>query len=765
MTGRPSRRGLLEAGAASSAVCGLTVLFGPRAAQGEETRTAPATGSAARLDNWVRIAPDGRITVFTGKAELGQGLSTAIAQLAAEGLRVPLSAVTLVTADTARTPDERITAGSHSVDTSGANVLAAALHARELMIAHAARSWRVATDQVVAEGGRIRGPGGHSAGYGEIAAAMDRSAPVRRLAAPPPPRPGGAMGRSLPRLDAPAKVCGDEAFIQDLRPQDLVHARVLRPAAQGLRLAAVDTAAVEAMAGVVKIVRRGGFLGVAAEREWQAATALAALEASARWRGEPVRPPPHLATHLQTAPATEVSAARKGAPDGGGPRRLKVRYSRPYLMHGAIGPSCALARFEDGALTLWTHSQGVFVVRDAIARLLGLPPERVRAIHVAGSGCYGHNGADDAACDAALLARELPGRTVRVQWTRAQEHSFEPYGPAMSGEVEAALDADGRVADWSYVVSSNTHVRRPSAPGLLLAARELPDGPPAPPPFVIPMPEGDGHRNSVPIYDFPNQAVTYRLVTDAPVRVSSLRGLGAHLNVIAIEGAMDELATLAATDPVAFRRRHLRDPRALAVIDAAAEGLGWSRGKPRTPGHGRGFAFARYKNLAGYCAVALEVRVDPVSGRVTLGRVFGACDVGQPVTPDGVLNQVEGGIIQALSWTLLEAVQFGPDGQKTAGWLDYPILRFSQLPERLDVRLIARPGEAFLGAGEIAAGPAGAALVNAVSDALGVRVRDLPLTPDRLRAAASTASPAPDRLGSTASGAVRTVRTRTLRPG
>jgi len=324
---------------------------------------------------------------------------------------------------------------------------------------------------------------------------------------------------------------------------------------------------------------------------------------------------------------------------------------------------------------------------------------------------------------------------VRVQWMREQEHTSEPYGPAMVAEVSGALDAEGRIVDWDYGVWSNTHNRRPNAGGLLLQNAALPTALPVPPPAPIPMPEGGGDRNSNPIYALPNARVVSYFVPDMPVRVSAMRALGAYLNVFAIESFMDELAIAAGADPVAFRLRHLTDRRARDVVQEAADRFGWSKPAPREAGVGRGFAFARYKNLAAYCAVALSLSVEHETGRIRLGRVVAAVDSGQPINPDGIRNQIEGAMVQAASWTLYEELRFDRRHITSTDWSGYPVMRFPAAPESVEVHVLSRPGQPFLGTGEAGQGPMAAAIANALHDATGVRLRDLPLSSARVKAA------------------------------
>ncbi|MBV9245985.1 MAG: xanthine dehydrogenase family protein molybdopterin-binding subunit, partial [Methylobacteriaceae bacterium] len=368
-------------------------------------------------------------------------------------------------------------------------------------------------------------------------------------------------------------------------------------------------------------------------------------------------------------------------------------------------------------------------------QLLSLALDKVHCMHVEGSGCYGHNGADDAAADAALIAMAFPGPPVRVQWMREQEHMFEPFGPAMIANVRASLASDGTVVDWQYEVRSNTHSTRPGGAGDLMPSWFLakPLAPTTPKP--IPQPEGGGDRNAIPLYSFPSARVVHNFVPSMPLRVSALRSLGAYMNIFAIESFVDELAAAAGLDPVAFRLAHLDDARARDVVRTAAERFGWSNPAVLPRRHGKGFAFARYKNLAAYAAIAAEVAVEHETGAVRVLRVVAAVDSGQAVNPDGIRNQIEGGIVQSTSWTLYEAVTFEADRITSVDWSGYPILRFPAVPGSIEVHVIDRPGEPYLGTGEAAQGPSAAALANAVADATKTRLRELPLTRERIKAA------------------------------
>jgi CO/xanthine dehydrogenase Mo-binding subunit len=681
------------------------------------------------LDAWIRIGADGSVTVFTGKVELGQGIKTALIQVAAEELMLEPRRIELVTADTARTPDEAYTAGSQSMQESGTAILNAAAQVRELLVELAAARFGVAGESLTVQNGAVRAPDGRSASYGELVTGQTLHRPAREQGRLRDPSTRTVMGKPLQRVDIPAKLTGETIYVHDLRLPGMVHARVLRAPSYEARLRSLDAAGVEKMPGVLKIVRDGSFVAVIAEREFQAVSALRALAKTSRWDERPSLPvQKDLYSHLQGLPSQDnVLVAGKSS----GPWTVEASYRRPYQMHGAIGPSCAVGVFRNAMVTVWTHSQGVYPLRAAIAEMLRMPDERVRCIHMEGSGCYGHNGADDAAADAALIAVAFEGRPVRVQWMREDEHAWEPYGSAMVTGAKARLEG-GAIADWQYEVWSSTHSMRPGPAGNLAPARflERPFSPATP--RQIPQPAGGGDRNAIPLYKFRNTRVVDHFLPAMPLRVSALRALGGYMNVFSIESFMDELASAAGADPVEFRLRHLEDARAAEAIRTAAERFGWA-GYRKQPGRGRGFAFARYKNLAAYAAIACEVEVERESGRVRMLRAVAATDSGEAVNPDGIRNQIEGAIIQSLSWTLHEAVSFDATRVTSQDWAGYPILRFPELPDSVEVHVINRAGQPFLGTGEAAQGPAAAALANAIADATGVRIREIPFTAARVR--------------------------------
>jgi nicotinate dehydrogenase subunit B len=732
-----NRRRVLAGGGALIVSFSLTEVFA-------QDQSAPAAAPAPTppgslktapfLDSWIRIDADGGITAFTGKAELGQGFKTAFQQIAAEELDVPFETLKVVTADTHRTANEGYTSGSNSMKDSGTAIRNAAAQVRELLVAEAARRLDLPAENFRTENGAVISPDGRRLGYGDLVAADMLHVQAQPKSKLKDPSTFKVMGQPVPRVDIPAKVTGGAAYVQDMRLPGMVHARIVRPPSYGAQLTDCDSSGIEKLPGVVKVVRDGNFLAVVAKKEFQAIKAMGALSAVAKWRETPSLPKQDdLIKVLTSLPSQDSTIFERSNPSAVGQTTVEASYMRPYQAHGSIGPSCAVAQLVDGAMTVWTHTQGVYPDRQGIAEMLHVPPASVRVIHVEGSGCYGHNGADDAAADAALIARALPGTPVRVQWTREQEHSWEPFGPAMVTKLKASLDSNGRISDWNFEVWSNTHSMRPGGAGSMLAAQHMAQPFAVPAPKPLPLPEGGGDRNAIPIYTFPNAHVVHHFIPTMPLRISAMRSLGAYHNVFSIESFMDELAGTAGADPIEFRLKHLDDPRGRDVIEKAAQGFGWRKGQKAPQDRGFGFAFARYKNLAAYCAIATEVEVNRETGRPRLVRAVAAVDSGQVVNPDGLINQIEGAIVQSMSWTLYESVTFDDTRITSIDWQTYPILRFNSVPESIEVHIIDRPGQPFLGSGETGQGPAAASIANAIADATGRRLRNLPLTRKRIK--------------------------------
>ncbi len=691
-----------------------------------------------RLDRWLRINRNETVTVFPGKVEYGQGILTALSQIVAEELDVALARIDLARTDTSYSPDEGVTSGSRSLQEGGEALRHASAEARQLLLERAAVQLGASLEQLSVEDGIITARSGASVSYWQLASDDLLAREASGDARPKSPALHTIVGASAPRRDFPGKVSGVPAYIQDIELPGMLHGRIARPPSYGARLIALNEAEVRAMPGVAAVVRDGDFLGVVARREDQAIQALKRLQRIAQWDEHESLPgtlDPRflLAETSKDEVISQISDAEAAAR---GTRHLQAEYTRPYIAHASIGPSCAIARTDGGAYRVWTHSQGVYPLRKDLAAILQTDETNVVVEHHEGAGCYGHNGADDAALDAALLARAVPGKPVRVQWMREDEFAWEPYGPAMVVRMDARLDDSGAIVDWRHDVWSNGHTARtnwqsPVKNSTLLAAQHMARALPAPVPVNPPLPAGGAHRNAIPLYVFANQRITSHYVERAPVRVSALRSLGAHANVFALESFLDELALAAEADPIEFRLRHLHDTRARAVIEAAAKLAGWRSGEKGNGARGRGIGFARYKSQAAYAAVIVEVEI---AEEIKVRHAWAAIDAGLAVNPDGIINQTEGGIIQSASWTLKEQVRYQPARIITRGWEDYPILTFSEAPV-VEVTVVNRPGEPTLGAAEAVQGPTAAAIANAVCNAIGVRLRDMPFTRERVLAA------------------------------
>ena len=690
------------------------------------------------LDSWIRIEANGGVTIFSSKSELGQGIQTALAQITAEELDVSMSRLHVAKVDTDHSPDEAYTNGSMSIVKSGSAFRAAAAEARQILIELAAKELAVLPDRLnIKDGSFFIDDKAVDLDYWRILGDKEFKTIVSGKAKPKSSMNYNLVGKAVERIDFPAMVFGDSAYIQDLRLPDMVHARLVRPPSPGRRLILVKSNAVGTMPGVIKVVRDGSFLAVIAKREEQAIAASLQLKASSQWsKGHRLPDKEKLTEWLQSASSKSSIIAEHGWLGRSKGKRVSATYTRPYQAHASISPSMAIARKDNNELTVWSHAQGMYPVRGAIAKLVKLKEEQVRCIHEPASGCYGHNGADDAAGDAAIIAMHLPGKAIRLQYSRDDEFRWEPYGSAMAMQVEAVLDNDGNINDWSYQVWSCTHTTRPGGAkgaGNLLSAGLIEDAIPQPTARAIGQPRGGGDRNAVPPYSFPNVRITNHFISEMPLRVSALRTLGAYGNVFSIESFMDELSDLAGADPFDFRIKHLNDKRAIAVLEELRQLSHWSTVEAKE-GAGKGIGFARYKNSSAYTAVAFFVSVDKASGDIKLEKAVSVTDAGQVINSNGLKNQIEGGIIQAASWTLKEQVNFTREQITSLDWSGYPILKFSEVPE-METHLLDRPNEPSLGGGEASQGPAGAALANAVANALGSRLRDIPFTRERVQTA------------------------------
>jgi len=695
----------------------------------------PSLARNARLDRWVAVRPDGVIEIRTGKVEIGQGIISTLAQIAAEELDVDYMRIRMIPADTDRSPNEGVTAGSRSTVESGSALRQACAEVRRAFLDAAAQRLGVNSDELFVRDGTIhRRASNENTTYWELSGAVDLARDADGRAAPKRADQLTLVGKSLPRIDLPGKVIGSDVYVHDLELPGMLHGRVLRPPSYRATLQAFDSQHVEAMPGVRVVVRHGRFIGAVAEREEQAVAAVAALAKYARWNEAADLPDvDELAAYLQSLPAKLMVVSEKGTSLDTAAQTLNATYSRPFLAHASIGPSCAVARSQGGAIEIWSQSQSIYPTRKDIATTIGIAADAITIHHMQGAGCYGHNGADDAALDAVLLAQAVEGHPVRLQWSHEDELAWSPYGPAMVVAMSGSIDGSGRIMDWHHEMWSNPHIARPGlqeSPSLL-AAWHL-DPPFAQPPGIDALPGGKpaSQRNAVPIYDFHNQRVVHHVLDRLPVRTGTLRAIGGFINAFAIECFMDELAHSAGIDPVDLRLKHLSDERGIAVIRAARErsGLAWNR---QSSSRGMGLGFARYSNEAGYAAVVVEVDVGET---IKVVKAVAAVDCGRTINPNGVANQVEGGIVQAVSWVLKEQVRFDQSRITTRTWDDYSIVRFSEAPP-VEVTIIDRPDRPSLGMGEAVAGPTAAAIANAVFDAIGIRVRDLPLTRERVMVA------------------------------
>ncbi|MEH3117299.1 MAG: molybdopterin-dependent oxidoreductase [Methylorubrum populi] len=737
MNARPlSRRSLLLQGGAlvvGFSLSGRNALaqqtFAPVATNGFSKPVAPD-----RVDSFLALGADGRATIFSGKVDLGTGIETALAQIAAEELDLPLDRVTVVQGDTALTPDQGPTYGSLSIQKGGVEIRQAAATARARLVGLASERLGVPAEALASEKGTVRPKtGGKGLSYAELVRDGRLDLKVDPAARTKDPANFALVGKSVARIDIPDKMTGRFTYMQDLRVPEMVHARVVRPPAIGARLESVDETSVAAIPGLIAVVRQGNFLAVVAEREWAAVKAAGQIEATwSKWEGLPEQD--KLWQHVRAAKVTKddvtSSIGDAEAALGRAVSRLEASYDFAIHTHGSIGPSCAVAAFKDGLLTCWTASQMTHALRKQLAAMLGLAPEAVRCIYVEGSGCYGRNGHEDAAGDAALLARAV-GRPVRVQWSRADEHGWDPKGPPTLIDLKAGLDGEGNVAAWS----SQFHVPEGAAGNVPLVAADL-----AGLPHETAMSPGNIIQNSALPYAFPNVRTVCHRLASTPLRPSWIRTPGRMQNTYANEAFLDECAAAAGADPLAYRLRALKDPRGIEVLERVAEIAKWqARPSPTKDGagdllRGRGLSYVKYELNRTYVAGVAEVEVDRRTGQVRVPRFFVVQDCGQIINPDGVRNQLDGNVIQTVSRVLMEEVAFDRGAVTSLDWASYPILTFPDVPE-IVIDLIDRPTEKPWGAGEPSAATVPAAISNAIFDATGARLRSVPFTPAKVKAA------------------------------
>ena len=702
------------------------------------------------VDTFLSVNGDGTVTLYCGKVDLGQGLRIAMRQIAGEELGIGVDKIKYVEGDTALTPDQGRTSGSSGIQRGGTQIRRAAATARAGLIALAAQRLNVNPDDLIAEGGVVRSKSGANNGgsnggtgirFADLVAGgnfnlkLDPKAPLKN------PATYSLVGKPLPRPDVPAKCTGTFTYMQDFSLPGMVHARVIRPPAIGAKLIAVDETSIKNLPGA-SVVRIQDFLAVIADDEWTAVRAAGTLRAQwSEWSGLPAQDKLVATLRAKTDLTDEMLVSRGGEQAGNyGALSRSASYYWPMQSHGSIGPSCAVADVDKEAATVWTASQGTHGNRKTFARFLRLPEDQVRLIYLEGAGCYGMNGHEDAAADAAILSQAI-GRPVRVQWSRQDEHGWDPKGPPQLLDISGVVDSTGRIREWrTEMWLPQTTKGLSDIPLLGPAAAGLDD--------VRGLQPGAISQNTDPPYAADKVEVLAHWLKDAPLRPAPIRSPGKPANCFAVESFTDELASAAGLDPIEFRLRGLDDKRGVEAIKRAAALMNWqsrpSPGSGKNAGNGaavmrgRGFAYVHYKHSESYVAMGIDVAVERASGRIKVERVACAFDCGQIINPDGARAQVEGSILQTLSRVLLEEVQFDQSRVTSVDWNSYPILRFSDVPQ-IEIELIDRPTEAPVGAGEAACTTVGAALANAVFDATGARLRTVPFTPERVKAALGAA--------------------------
>ena len=686
-------------------------------------------GRAKTVNAWLELLEDGTIRVLSGKVEVGQGIRTAIQQVAAEELDMDLEKVQIHLAETGVTPNEGYTGASASIQNSAMSVRYAAATARQELLLLASKKLNTAVDNLLLYNGLVKfKQNKESLTFAEI---LDGEQIEKEVMLPIPIKDNSEhryVGKAIPRPEIEEMVRGQATYIQDLRFPGMLHARVVRPPGYTSQLISLDDTGLKSeVSGIIKTVRKGSFVGVITEREYQAVKAEQYLKDHSIWTAPiPFPKSENLYAHIKLIASSPEKVKNEGdvAAAFESTETLKATYTKPYIKHASMGPACGIAMFDGEILHIWSHSQGIYPMREALATMLNMEPDKIHIKSVPGAGCFGHSTADDAAADAALLALEYPNTHVRVQWSRQDEHLWDPYGPAMITELEASLDKINKINSWKTEVWTDSHSTRPNKDaGTLLAARYLEN------PYQMKSRGylGGGHRNADPYYSIPNITVNAHYY-DGPFRTSSLRSLGSFTNIFAIESFMDTLAEKAGQDPLEFRLNHFEDERAIAVIQKVQA---LTSAQNNEDGKKIGYAFMRYKNTDAYIAVAAKVTVDKNNGNVGLIKMWAAVDVGEVINMDGLTNQIEGGMIQAASWTLKEEVTFNTTEITSTDWIKYPILKFSEVPE-VEVAIINRPSEDAKGAGEVPVPPTAAAIANAIYNASGFRVNDLPITPEKI---------------------------------
>jgi nicotinate dehydrogenase subunit B len=728
---KPSRRDFLWGTGILIVSFSLRSLLETAVAQGG---TPGKTVALDDVDAFIAIDTSGNVTLYSGKVDLGTGIGTALTQILAEELDVLITRVQIVEGDTALTPAQGKTWGSLSIQNGGVQIRQAAATARRALVQEATKRLNVPTEDLIVEQGTVRSRSGgkQQVTYGELIGGKTFSLKVDKQAPLKDPATYKIVGQSIPRFDIPGKMTGQFTYMHDFKVPGMLHGRVVRPVAIGATLLGVDESSVKDIPGVVKVVRQGNFLGVVAESEWGAIRAAQKLKANwSSWEGLPeqsalwdyVR-----STKINKDDVTSnIGRAEEALKQAA--KRLSATYNFAIHTHGSIGPSCAVAEIKDDKLTCWSSSQATHDLRQQLATMFSMSDADVRAIYVEGSGCYGRNGHEDAAADAALLARAV-GRPVRVQWMREDEHGWDPKGPPTLMDLQAGLDADGNVIAWY----SQLYVPEGATGNVKLVAAEL-----AGLPHETGMVPGNVIQNTAIPYTFANvRTVAHRLAA-TPLRPSWIRAPGRMQNTFCNESFMDELAAAVGADPLEFRLRYLKDPRGVEVLQRLARLAQWKgRTSPKQlsgdTATGRGLTYVKYELARTYVGAVADVEVNRMNGEIRVTHFAIVQDCGQIINPNGVKNQVEGNVTQTVSRVLKEEVKFDRSRVTSLDWASYPILTFPEIPE-IDIELVDRPTEKPWGVGEPSAAVVPSAISNAVFNAVGVRLRSVPFTPDKVRAA------------------------------
>jgi len=694
--------------------------------------------SLTDVESFIAIGRDGKITVYCGHVDLGTGVQTAIAQIAAEELDVPFGRVTVIQGDTALTPDQGITSGSFSIQGAGMQIRQAAATARQALLVMAAQRLGDSAEGLAIADGVIRSKRKDKlVEYGDLVGAKTLSLTVDKNARLKAPGDYTIVGRPIARIDIPDKVTGRFTYVQDVKIPGMLYGRPVHPPAMKAKLLSVDESSLRGIPGIVKVVREGDFCGVVAETEWAAIKAARQLKATwTTWAGLPTED--ELWSYVRaTKVATDDATSNVGNTAEAlehASQRMKATYNFAMQTHGSIGPSAAVAEFKDGKLTCWTASQATHALRKQLAQMLSMPEDDVRCIYVEGAGCYGRNGHEDAAGDAALMARAV-GRPVRVQWMRWDEHGWDPKGPPTLVDLEAGLDASHKLVAWKgdfYIP-----VGGPAAVWLLTA--ELADLP-----HREDLETGSIFQNSAIPYDFPNRYTVCHRLASTPLRPSWIRSPGRMQNTFANESFLDEIIATIGADPLEFRLEHISDSRGAELLRRLGQLAKWEAHKVGDRGHGgdvlrgRGLSYVHYELSRTYVGIVVDVEIDRKSGKTSVKRAAVVHDCGQIINPDGVRNQIEGGVIQTVSRTLIEELKFDRSRVTSLDWASYPILTFPDVPDVI-IDLIDRPAEVPWGAGEPACAVVPSAICSAIFDATGARLRSVPFKPQDVKAALARA--------------------------